>query len=119
MKFEDAQKVARIVETAEGGCGGCTEAATKMLNEEFPQFFWQMVEMEGHSPSIFVSKGREANKNKCKAFEESINALGPKPDSYIQCGQKNEKWLDWCIKYNNIARQFGRREYDYPTGQLK
>ena len=54
MSLREAELVASIVETAEGGCGGCLNEAVKELNEKFPMYVWTMVAMDCFMPSIIV-----------------------------------------------------------------
>ena len=43
MTLDEAKKVARIVETAEGGCAGCMNEATAELNATFTEYTWELI----------------------------------------------------------------------------
>jgi hypothetical protein len=42
MTLEEAEKLCRIAETADGGCHVCVRVIVEELNEAFPQFQWAM-----------------------------------------------------------------------------
>lgn len=65
MELKEARRVAKIVETAEGGCGGCINEAARELNKQFPAFDWTVVNIKGFHASIDVKrrKGYEAPLN--------------------------------------------------------
>lgn len=56
MDLREAKKVARVVETAEGGCGGCINEAAAALNKAFPAFDWTVVHPEGFQASLDVKR---------------------------------------------------------------
>jgi len=55
MTLKNAIKVAKIIETAEGGCGGCINEAVRELEIEFPEFKWEIKNIEGFNASIEVT----------------------------------------------------------------
>ncbi len=55
MTLANAIKVAKIVETAEGGCGGCINEAVRELEKEFPEFKWKVKNIRGFNASIEVT----------------------------------------------------------------
>ena len=54
ISLADARKIARIVETAEGGCKGCMAEAVRSLNLEFPDYNWTVLEHAKYMRSIEV-----------------------------------------------------------------
>ena len=56
MTLDEARDVAGIVETAEGGCGGCVNEAVAALNAKFPAFLWATVQHEGYAASVGVER---------------------------------------------------------------
>jgi hypothetical protein len=66
MTLDEAKAVARIVETAEGGCGGCVNEAVLELNKVFPAFNWTIKGIDGFDPAIEVTLRLPATK---PAFE--------------------------------------------------
>lgn len=42
MNIEEANRIAGIVGTADGGCVHCVGALVRSLNEDFPEFIWEM-----------------------------------------------------------------------------
>ncbi len=55
MTLKNAIKVAKIIETAEGGCGGCINEAVRELEQEFPEFKWEVKNIEGFNATIEVT----------------------------------------------------------------
>ena len=62
MTLEEANKLAGIVGTADGGCEQCVGSLCYLLNESFPEFHWEMkdwyeadMRIEVSIPSIFES----------------------------------------------------------------
>lgn len=58
MTLEEAKKIASIVETAEGGCGGCINEAVKELNNKFPEYVWSVKEIKTFNASVEVRPPR-------------------------------------------------------------
>lgn len=56
MTLASAVKVAKIIETAEGGCGGCINEAVRELEQEFPEFLWEVRNIEGFNATIEVTR---------------------------------------------------------------
>lgn len=46
LSAEDAQKLANIALTVDGGCGPCIRAFTHRLNEAFQEYIWIHLEPE-------------------------------------------------------------------------
>lgn len=46
MTLEEAEKVARVAETADGGCSHCVSGMAEELQEAFPEFIWEFHEEE-------------------------------------------------------------------------
>jgi len=44
MTLEEATKVGGVVAQCDGGCSTCIFVLVKFLNEQFPEFHWEMVE---------------------------------------------------------------------------
>lgn len=40
MTIDEARKIAKICETADGGCSVCVESLRVLLQNNFPQFTW-------------------------------------------------------------------------------
>jgi hypothetical protein len=40
MTLEEAEKIAKIASTADGGCGQCCTSLADQLNEAFPEYEW-------------------------------------------------------------------------------
>lgn len=86
MNLAEAKKVAAIVATAEGGCGGCCEQATADLNKQFPAFTWTLVEVPGFDHSIDV-----AEKVPSRVWKH-----GEKPPTkFGHCGYITGEWRAW------------------------
>lgn len=83
ITLNDAKKIVKIVELAEGGCSGCMESATSSLNELFPEFYWKMIEIKGFSPGIDV----ELTENTKHDLSE--------PKKYSSCGKVTDEWTQW------------------------
>lgn len=47
MTLADAQKVAAVVATADGGCPRCARELTELLAEHFPAFAWEYDGVKG------------------------------------------------------------------------
>lgn len=58
MTLKNAIKVAKIIETAEGGCGGCINEAVRELEQEFPEFKWEVENIEGFNATINVTPNK-------------------------------------------------------------
>lgn len=100
MNIAEAKKVAAIVATAEGGCGGCCEQATADLNKQFPDFKWKLVEVKGFDHSIDVEeapKGRWVRKWK----------RGEKPPEkyYVCTSTVSQAWRDWYAAQKGPASE--------------
>ena len=98
MDIEEARKVAAIVATAEGGCGGCCEQATADLNKQFPRFLWKLVEVPGFDHSIDVELDPVFMRPEeiLNAHKERLWAANPKePKKFGNCGQINREWEVW------------------------
>ena len=56
MTLEEAQTIARIAGTADGGCATCVGHLMEQLNAAFPQFAWEFVanpEPRGEEPEDY------------------------------------------------------------------
>jgi len=42
MTIDEAKKIAGIIATANGGCSCCVSRLCDILNDEFPEFNWEM-----------------------------------------------------------------------------
>ena len=83
MNLEEALKVSKVVELAEGGCSGCMSAAVDNLKEAFPEFNWKLIEIQDFSPGIDVSMS-------AKTLQELSE-----PVKYNNCGVICEEWVCW------------------------
>ena len=57
MTLEEAQEVAAIAVTADGGCGYCARDLLAKLQESFPQFVWTWT---GSEAAVGTPAGPEA-----------------------------------------------------------
>jgi hypothetical protein len=54
MTLYEARRIAAIAATADNGCGECVKDIVLQLNEQFPEFKWEMVDWYGPEQSVFV-----------------------------------------------------------------
>ncbi len=47
MTLEDAQKIAAIIETVDGGCPCCVGGAVEDFRDQFPEIVWNYDESSG------------------------------------------------------------------------
>ena len=55
MTLKDAEKVAKIIATADGGCGPCVTGLAYECEEAWPEFEWD-VDTEGINPVVTVKR---------------------------------------------------------------
>lgn len=46
MTLDEAEKIGRIIGTADGGCDTCISLLADQMNEAFPEFWWEVTDEE-------------------------------------------------------------------------
>ena len=62
MTLEEAQTVAKICASADGGCGVCVEKLVLQLRDKFPEFGWEIDDDSYGEVVLVTERSRLATK---------------------------------------------------------